>query len=520
MRNWLSQLKNKTKRKGALKAPFFYFYLMRYKLSVFFFFSFLISANAQHFDYNQNCKEIHESVLRLEFNRANQLILHEKSDNPGNLLPVYFENYIDFLRLVIGENEDSLQLLEGKKEYRIDRLRQGPESDPYYRYCEANINMQWAFARIKFEEYLQAFFEIRRALKLLEENQEMFPVFLPQYTGLGLLHTLLGSIPEDYQWISDLLGLKGDMEQGLDEMRMLIELSAEEGAYKVFAKESLFFYSLLQTNMMMEEKQMMGLEEIMDTLKPDSPLIIFARAGYYQKTGQNEKALVTLSGKDSLNNSYPFHYLDYMEGLSLIYKLDSNCRKPLRAYRRNFQGENYLASACQKIAWSYLLEGDTLAYLYEIKKSLKMPESVVGADEEARNEAMSGEIPDVQLLKSRLLFDGGYYPEALEVLSNIDNRQVKDQAEIAEFYYRKGRIYQAMGRYRDALKNLQMSINLGEGLKRYFAAYAALQSAMIYEKLGEKENAARYYQLCLDMDFEEYERSIKYKARMRLNKLK
>ena len=40
------------------------------------------------------------------------------------------------------------------------------------KYYWLGIHLQWAFARLKFEEYLTAAYEIQKAYSLLEENQE------------------------------------------------------------------------------------------------------------------------------------------------------------------------------------------------------------------------------------------------------------------------------------------------------------------------------------------------------------
>src|SRR5205814_571915 len=90
--------------------------------------------------------------------------------------------------------------LKKNKEVRLVTLTEGDLGSPYYLFVQAEINLQWAAADIKFGEYLNAIFEIRRAFKLLEENQQKFPAFSPNKKSLGVLYALLGSVPDKYKW--------------------------------------------------------------------------------------------------------------------------------------------------------------------------------------------------------------------------------------------------------------------------------------------------------------------------------
>ena len=54
---------------------------------------------------------------------------------------------------------------------------------------------------------------------------------------------------------------------------------------------------------------------------------------------------------------------------------------------------------------------------------------------------------------------------------------------------------------------------------RYFAANAALKIGQIYESEKEWKQAAKYYNLCLEMDFDEYSNSILAKAKDGLERI-
>ena len=144
-----------------------------------------LMLSAQTFDFNTGCTEAYEQIFELRFEEAKQKLEQEKLADPNNLIPVFLENYIDFLGLFISEEDELLNQTAGNKEKRLSALKKGEKSSPYYLYTQAEVHMQWAFARIKFGEYVKSFLEIRKAYKLLNENAKKFPEFKPNLKKFG-----------------------------------------------------------------------------------------------------------------------------------------------------------------------------------------------------------------------------------------------------------------------------------------------------------------------------------------------
>src|SRR5512138_1900722 len=183
-------------------------------------FSTLVTS-AQNFQFTPACDKASAAILDFSFGEAKACLDGEKLNNPSNLLPVYYENLIDFLVLFTGENRTQFDQLKERKSTRTSALEKGDKSSPYYRLCLAEVNIQWAFARIKFHEYTTAALELRRAYDLLNENRRLFPRFLPSLNGLGLLHTLIGVIPENYKWLATMIGFNGSVEEGMTELTQI-----------------------------------------------------------------------------------------------------------------------------------------------------------------------------------------------------------------------------------------------------------------------------------------------------------
>jgi hypothetical protein len=82
----------------------------------------------------------------------------------------------------------------------------------------------------------------------------------------------------------------------------------------------------------------------------------------------------------------------------------------------------------------------------------RMGNSETEADKKALKDAKSGQWPNVLLLKSRLLNDGGYHKEALDILLGKTTNDFSQTADKAAFAYRLARIYDDMGYEKEAIE--------------------------------------------------------------------
>jgi tetratricopeptide (TPR) repeat protein len=249
--------------------------------------------------------------------------------------------------------------------------------------------------------------------------------------------------------------------------------------------------------------------------------MIFIHADIYMKSGLNDQAISILSQYRQDPGEYPFYYLYYMLGLAKLNRQDADADRYLILFLKDFRGQNYIKSGYQKLGWFYFLNGNKEKFLEFTGKITTRGHNNVDADRQADKEAASHVVPNVFLLKSRLLFDGGYYERALQ---NLLGKNVMESLtsikDLLEYTYRMGRIYQAMGDYTRALSCYEKTIKDGSSLSYYFAANAALQSGLIYEIKHDLVNAEREYRLCLSMNFDEYKTSLSQKARAGLKRIK
>ena len=458
-------------------------------------------------------KQSYSHILNLEFGAANKLLQLEQKESPSNAILALHQNYIDFLTVLIGEDETFFENSKTLKSVRIDFIKNGDVSSPYYLYTQAELHLQWAFARLKFNEYLTAGYEIQKAYSLLEKNQEKFPDFKLNRKGLGLLHALVGSIPEKYLWVLNLVGMSGSVEVGLSELKSLLN----DDELEMYHSEILFLITFLQLNMTNDEIAYKHLLNEIGEKYSDNYLLNFAAARLSHALGENELCIKVLENRPPAKEKYPFHYLDYLQGMSYLYMLDyERSEIYFKQFLKNFKGNNYIKSAYHKLAWIAFLRNNSVEELGFLKSIKSEGSLFIDEDKVALKEAKKNHINSPRLLRTRLLYDGGYYKKALLELTNTIN--LSDYTVFFDEYYYRLACIQSKLNYTDEqiIAKYQKSFDLGKKSTNYYAPMSALQIGLIYEKKNDTKNAVIYFEKCLSVSDFDYERGIHQKAKVGL----
>lgn len=484
--------------------------------------TFLSQPCFARYELNARLRAAYTEIIELRLENGRRLLQLEEQESPGNGLSVLYENYIDFLQAFITEEQVYFEKFKKLKSERIRKLEKDPSNvqSPFHQYAVAEMIMQEAMLKIKFREYISAAQDIRKAYKMVEKNKAVFPTFLLNKKLSGFLHTLVGAVPREYHWLVELAGMEGTVPQGREELRSLY-LLLENSEWKMYRQEILFYLSNIHNSFFRNEDHA---EDLLNWMRPyteRSTLMKYCYANVVMKMGRNDEALAMLT-KPVINagQAFPFPYLEYKTGLARLRKLDLRSNQNIDEFLRQSNGLNYQKSAYQKLAWIQYLAGRSASYEALMVQVRKVGAVNVDEDKEAENEAISGELPNRILLRSRLLFDGGYYSASLAEIAGqpIDSfPRYKDQLEVT---YRLARIMHRMNNMEKAVRYYEQTIKNGSAVKFYFAANSALLLGNIYEENGDLERARSYYNLCLSFRGHEYQNSIDQKAQAGLDRLK
>jgi len=283
---------------------------------------------------------------------------------------------------------------------------------------------------------------------------------------------------------------------------------------ELYRNEIVFLTTFLQLNMTNDEvayKQL--LTEIGDSYS-DSYLLNFAAARLTYALGKNDLTLNILKNRPAAQGKFPFDYLDYLQGMSLFYKLDfEKSEQYFNRFLSNFKGNNYIKSAYHKLALIAFLQGKTEKKRSYFEKVKSEGSARIDEDKMALKDAKKKYTTHSALLSTRLLYDGGYYQAALKELQSV--KTLKEYSGFYdEYWYRLARIQSKLDyNTNDIIDHYQKAFDSGKASSNYFAPMSALQIAFIYEKKKEYANAKIYFEKCLSFSNFDYERGIHQKAK-------
>ena len=225
--------------------PLFLYNILRQTLCIILVLAFSNAGFTQNFTTSEDYDNAYSLLLDLKFSKAGELIQNLKASEPQNLAPLYLEDLSDFLYIVVTEDQKEFEARKELRSQRLKALNRLPDSSPYKLLAEGEIHLHWAFSMMRFGEYFNGAMAINKAFKALEKNIEIYPDFLPTYKSMGLLHTLIGTVPDNYRWATNLMGVDGTIELGIGEMEMVIAQAEDKPEFKNLRKETLFLLSFL-----------------------------------------------------------------------------------------------------------------------------------------------------------------------------------------------------------------------------------------------------------------------------------
>ncbi len=475
---------------------------------------------SKFFQFSPAATEAYHLATSLRFEEAKTKIAQLRASEPGNLLADFVENYVEFFRAFLDDDRAGYKRLLKKFDRRLDNIADGGDAtSPYFLYTQAEIRLQSAILRGKFGDYLSAITATRKAYSQLEENREKFPDFVANLKSLGTLHALVGNVPGEYRWAVKFFGgMEGTIQTGLGEVEQVLAHARANPDF-VFAEEAEVAYSFLLLHLGNQS------EAAWQTLKTahlhprENPLAVFALANLAMKIGRNDEAIELLTACPMTAPYHVFHYRNFMLGLAKLQRLDADADSFFWTYVGQFPGQAGVKEAYQKLGWHYLILGDVAKYKVCLEQVKTAGSKRFEPDEAAQKEAERGEVPDLNLLKARLLFDGGYYKRAYDLVKNLGGTFPPNSKNDLEWRYRLGRIEHRLGLTDLAARHYGEAITAGAWQPYYFACNAALQLGLLYEEKRDTANARAAFKRCLALEPEEYSGSLHAKAKAGLHRV-
>lgn len=473
------------------------------------------------FVYSAQYQKALNEILSLRLKNGEAILQEAKKTEPSNSLLYLAEDYIDFFTILINEDEKEYEKLAKNKSLRLDRISGDDKNSPWYNYCKAEIHIHWATNRIRFGDYLKAATEIKDAYNLLEENIKKHPNFLPNNKTMGMLETLVGTVPGNYQWVVSFLGgMDGDINSGMKKIEEIINTISTQSYVPQLKQEALFIYAYLQMFIVKKPKEAWELVKKNTTDYRTNLLNSYLRANIALKSKKTNEAIKVLTYRPRSDEYHKFYYLDYILGKAKMYRGDKDAHKYFKIYVSFHTGKNFLKGAYMHLSWFYYLQGNTEKY--KVYKSMVESFGIekVGEDKKAMRYAKQSTPPDRVLLTTTLNFDGGYLDKALAALNSKSINSYSDSEQKLEYNYRKARVLHEKGETDNAVDLYKWVIENGKKSTTYYAANSCLMLGNIYEDINLKTTACNYYKKCSTFPNKQYKNSISQKAKAGQKRLK
>jgi len=470
-----------------------------------------LSYGQKHFDFNTGCQQAYREIVQLKLETGSRILEAEKKRDPDNLIPVFLENYIDFFILFFNEDPAGYAAWKDRLDRRIALMNEGPESSPFYLFTRSVIHFQWAAIKIKFGYNWEAGWEFRRSFLQSRECQKKFPAFGPATMLSGAMQVVAGTIPDGYKWLSSLLGIKGSVTTGMQQLERFV--GATDGWASLYRDEAIFYYLYLQFYIQNKQREVFSFIHDHKLDVRNNHLYTYLAANLYINDHQSAAAAAVLRQRNMAADYLDMPVWDLEMGYACLNHLEPGAYVYLERFLQTFHGRFYVKDANQKLSWYYYLRGDMAKADSFRLLTIRKGSAESDADKQALKEARSGRWPNKTLLRARLLSDGGYFGEALQTLQGVSSSDFTLPEERCELAYRLGRIYDGLGRSEEAIGAYLTTLKTGERLKEYYAARAALQTGYIYEQRGDRERAISFFEKCLSLKDHDYKNSLDQRAK-------
>ena len=464
-------------------------------------------SSSYTYDFNARCQTAYQLIMAMRIREAQQLMEVEQKAHPDNLIPVLLQNYIDFMELFFDGGPAAYQQKLADRNTCLSLLASGNRDSPYYLFTQAVVHFQWSLIKVKFGDRISAAWEFRRAYLMFSENRKRYPQFYPNDIFLGAMKTAIGTVPEGYRWISDILGMKGSIEEGMHMLKQVIARGDDQQI--LFGNEAYIYYCYLLFYIERNPEAVFRFIRGKNLDTRQNQLYAFMVANLALNHHRSAYALRVLQNRDQQHDYLDMPSLDFELGSIYLNSLQADSAiRYLQAFLQRTKTDYYKKDALLRLSWAYTLKGQSAMAAQCRQRILKEGSAIVDADKTALLEARKNTPVDIHILRARLLSDGGYFRQALDELNSLSATALPDYLNKLMYAYFMARIYDEMGEDDKAIPYYQATIEAGRNLPEYYAARAAWQMGMIYEKRNEPQKALYYYNLCLQMPEKEYKNSL------------
>ncbi len=459
---------------------------------------------------------IQDHMVSLRLKKAELLIQQELQADPNNLAAVFYNNFLACYRILITQNQSDYANYKKNAAKWLDQFEAWETNSPYKNYAIAHIHMQLGFCEVLFNNYLGAAYDFRSSFKMSETLYQDNPTFLPNQKLYGLLTAAFGTFPEQYKWVIRAIGIEGNYEKGLNLLKDYVLKSASNPALKCERGEALFAYSFLKLNYSNQKEQAWEFIKRNSQDYTESPAIAYLRAYAAEKSFDPKECINTCLKRPVGPDYEEILLFDYLQGSARLNLLEKDAAIWLKKYVTFHPGSFLKKDAYRKLAWDALLNNNPEKY--KTYRQLSIKYNAQSEEEKCiEQDLKAGIYPSITLIKTRLMFDGGEWHEALQAIETVTEKSLQSNYQKLEWHYRKGRLFVALKNYKLAQYHYGQCLEFQKTCHSFMLPNAYLQMGYLFALNNQKEQAIISIKKVFDFDNYDGKRALEQEAQNALH---
>lgn len=436
-----------------------------------------------------------------------------KVNEPDNSFIHLLSNYQTLIKLLVDEDYTEYRVSLSKRDRLIADMKLSSRVSPWYNWALSEVYLQWSLIRLRYQDNIKAANDLRKSRKYLDKCQDIYPGFYISQKTLAIIEALAGAVPEQYEWLANIAGIKGNKRSAVNRLKKL-KITVNSSTLFDFIDPEISFYILfIEQNLNADE----GIPQNKDINRYRSGLLGFADIWILSKANNSGEVIKRIDKLEQEVNGLSFCYLDFLKAEAKLNQLQ-NPINDFQEFLNCTKGKAFIKSARRKMAWYSLIQDDTSGYFLHIRNVIKNGSTFLDDDKQAEEEAKILSLPNKNLLSARLLFDGGNFVGCLKLLESISGSTLNNIEEL-EKVYREARAYQKLDSLYLAQRKFRKTISKGRTINKYFASSAAYQLALIKKNIGQNDSARYYLNLIPQFPSHAYSESFSLKKASLLSEL-
>ena len=465
-------------------------------------------------DLSENCFKAYNSLFQYELDDAQKYLNQEKQINPENCYIYFLENLANVTISVVDGSEEAYDAYIRRFKDRIAYIKDYESTDnKFYRVFLAEMYLQTTIICGQHSDFINAGYYFYKSYVLAENNIKEYPDFIFNKKIKGIHELMMSLIPPEYEPFFSFFGFSGDYQTGFEYINDYYEFGKRESKFEV---EAALFKFLAVTQFGKDEFAPFRFIVDHGYHQTDTLTLNLAYILALKQTGRTDKALEVMRNKNVYYPAVDIPQLDYLQGSLLFCKLENDkAYFYLSRFLENYQSDHFVKHTYKKIAWYHYFNEDMIEYRQAIDMIHEKGKDLIEHDRLAVLEMPEPVELNPVLIKARLLYDGGYYNQALDTLiQRIGQVEDLQKRFRVEYYYRLARIYQRLDKINASKFNYEKVLGFSETFKQYFIPFSAYQLGLIAESRDDLQKAYDYFDQCLRLNQRGYKVSIERKAKI------